>query len=154
MQSGFVSSKPAFKPLGFALIALAFLGAAFLFAPQSGANRQMPDAKSPESQTAAVEKRRRPAFVAGEALVRFKKNRAFEGPTHVVVPNEDASVQAYQRSGSRGFAASSEQIAVNVERFAGSDLVDGLRIARMAPDDTIKAVAAFQGRDDVQYAEP
>ena len=87
MQSGFVSSKLAFKPLGFALFVLAFLCAAIVFAPQSGAPRQMPGATGPQSQAAASEKRRRPAFVAGEALVRFKKDRAFEGAQYLAVPN-------------------------------------------------------------------
>jgi subtilisin family serine protease len=106
---------------------------------------------NPQNQAATSKKRRRPEFVPGEALVRFKKGQAFEGATQVAVPNEDASVQANQRSAS---VASTEQIPVNVERFEGSDLVDGLRIARMAPDDTVKAVAAFQARGDVLYAEP
>jgi subtilisin family serine protease len=100
------------------------------------------------------EKRRHPEFVAGEALVRFKKNQAFEGARHLAVPNNDTSIQANQRSGSPSSASSTAEVLVDVERFEGSDLVDGLRIARMAPDDTTKAVAAFQARDDVLYAEP
>ena len=47
-----------------------------------------------------------------------------------------------------------QPIAVQLERFAGSDLVGGLRVARMAPDETLKAVAALKARDDVLYAEP
>jgi len=111
----------------------------------------VPVSTNPQSQAAASAKRRRPEFVPGEALVRFKKNRAFEGVEQLAVPKNDAPVQ---KSGSQGLGASTEQVLVNVDRFEGSDLVDGLRIARMAPDDTMKAVAAFQARADVLYAEP
>jgi subtilisin family serine protease len=154
MQYGLLPAKLASRPLVFAAIVLALLSLAILFAPRSTATRQVPVSTNPENRRTASEKRRRPEFVPGEALVRFKKNRAFEGATYVPVPNNQAAFQALQRLGSAPLATSQEQILVNVERFAGSDLVDGLRIARMAPDDTIKAVAAFQSRDDVLYAEP
>ena len=50
--------------------------------------------------------------------------------------------------------AAVEEVLVQVERFEGSDLVDGLRMVHTAPDDTLKAVAALSARDDVLYAEP
>ncbi len=89
----------------------------------------------------------------GEALVRFKQNRAFEGVRELAVPNQEAIAQGNSRAGSSA-SASTEEVLVQVERFEGSDLVDGLRIARTAPDDTLKAVAALAARDDVLYAEP
>jgi subtilisin family serine protease len=93
-------------------------------------------------------KRSRPEFVPGEALVRFKSEQAFEGSTNMPVPNK---VVQQKISGIQGTAAQ-EQILVQVDRFGGSDLVDGLRIAR-APD-TGKLIAALRARDDVAYAEP
>ena len=153
-QSGLFPSKLASRPLVFASIILALLSAAILFAPRSAATRQVPVSTNPQNQAAVTEKRRRPEFVPGEALVRFKKGRAFEGVAQLAVPNNDASVQAYPKSGTQGLASSTEQVRVDIERFEGSDLVDGLRIARMAPDNTAKAVAAFQAREDVLYAEP
>ncbi len=153
MQSGFFISKRPFKPLGFVFIVLGFLGAAILFAPRSGATRQAVSTSS-ENRSAANEKRSRPAFVPGEALVRFKKNRAFEGSQYLAVPSYDASVQAVQKTDSPAVVASAEQVLVNVNRFEGSDLVDGLRMARMSPEDTVKAVTALRARDDVLYAEP
>jgi subtilisin family serine protease len=153
-QSSLFGAKLASGPLVFATIILALLSTAILFTPRSAATRGVPVSTNPQNQAAASEKRRRPEFVPGEALVRFKKNRAFEGVQHLAVPNNEASVQAFQKSGSQGVAASTEQVLVNVERFEGSDLVDGLRIARMAPNDTLKAMAAFQAREDVIYAEP
>ena len=97
------------------------------------------------------EKRPRAAFVPGDVLVRFKKDFAFEGTRQLAVPNNDSTETG------KGFAAliaSNEQVLVNVERFAGSEIVDGLRIARTAPSDTLKAIAALNARDDVLYAEP
>src|SRR6266850_2293217 len=142
------------KPLIFSLLLLLLLSTSILVAPRSEATRQNKASINPESQALTSEKRRRPEFVPGEALVRFRKNQAFNGARQLVVPSNDASIQAYQRSGSLGSAASTEQVMVDVERFEGSDLIDALRIARMAPADTIKAVAALKGRDDVLYAEP
>ncbi len=146
---GKLASRPL--ALGFLLLLLA---TSMLLAPRSEATRQVNAEHNSENQAGSSEKRRRPEFVPGEALVRFKKNRAFEGAEHLEVPNNDAAVQAYPETGSRGLAPSTEHVLVTVERFEGSDLVDGLRIARMAPNDTLKAVAAFEARDDVLYAEP
>ena len=47
-----------------------------------------------------------------------------------------------------------EQIPITVDRFEGSDLVEGLRMVRMAPDETLKAIEALKSFDDVLYAEP
>jgi subtilisin family serine protease len=153
MQSGFISSRLASKPISFAFLVLAFLCAAILFAPRSEATRQARSTNA-DNQSVGSGKRRRPEFVPGEALVRFKKGRAFEGAQYLAVPSNDASGQAFQKTDSRAVVASTEQVLVNVDRFEGSDLVDGLRMARTAPENTIKAVAALQARDDVLYAEP
>jgi subtilisin family serine protease len=45
-------------------------------------------------------------------------------------------------------------MAVSIERFEGSSIVEGLRLARSAAADTLKLVAALNARDDVLYAEP
>jgi subtilisin family serine protease len=92
-------------------------------------------------------KRRRPEFVPGEALVRFKPGRAFEGKTSVSLARKELSATSSDnRDG--------QQMPVEVGRFAGSDLVDGLRLARMSPHQTLESVAALNARDDVIYAEP
>jgi len=135
---------------GFLLLLLA---AAILFAPRSEATRQA-DSSSARPQATTSEKRRPPEFVPGEALVRFKKNQAFEGSKYLAVPGNDASFQTNQRTGARVSGPPMDEVLVNVERFEGSDLVDGLRIVRTSAGDTIKAVAALQAREDVLYAEP
>jgi subtilisin family serine protease len=138
-------------PLIFGFLLL-LLAAAILFAPRSAATRQVNASNNPAPQ--ASEKPRQPEFVPGEALVRFKKNQAFEGTKYLAVPSNDASLQINHGTGSRVVAPSVGEVLVRVERFAGSDLVEGLRFVRTSPDDTIKAVAALQARDDVLYAEP
>jgi subtilisin family serine protease len=148
------TAKLTARPLALGLLILALLLAAILFVPGSRATRQTPAASSAENQSANGGKRRRPEFVPGEALVRFKKDRAFEGVTQVAVPDQETPGEARQRSGPQGLAATPEQIPVSVERFEGSDLVDGLRLVRMAPADTGRALAALAARDDVIYAAP
>ncbi|HMJ25381.1 MAG TPA: hypothetical protein VK475_06115, partial [Pyrinomonadaceae bacterium] len=137
-------------PLSFGFLLLVLAASLFL-APRSAANRQT---NPPESQLVSDKKSARAEFVPGEALVRFKKNRAFEGMKELAVPNNDASLKANPRSGASTSAGATADVLVQVERFEGSDLVDGLRIARTAPEDTLKAVAALSARDDVLYAEP
>src|SRR3989442_671923 len=148
----FLCSRLVSKPLVFNCLLLALLASAILFAPRSTATRQTIPASDQENQAAPGQKRQRPEFVPGEPLVRFKQNRAFEGAASLPVPLADASIQSLGKS--TALAQSQEQVLVNVDRFEGSDIVDGLRLARVAPDDTMKAIAALQARDDVLYAEP
>ncbi|PYS61977.1 MAG: hypothetical protein DMF74_14865, partial [Acidobacteria bacterium] len=123
-----------------------------LLAPQSVATSQTSVPQYQNNQPRAGEKRGRPEFVSGEALVRFKRGRAFEGAARLPVPNDDASSLAAGKAAD--LAQSQEQVLVSIDRFEGSEIVDGLRLARMAPDDTAKAIAALRVRDDVLYAEP
>jgi subtilisin family serine protease len=99
------------------------------------------------SSQAAASKRQRPEFVPGEALVRFKPGRVFEGRTNVTLGQKGLKATPFDDQ-------NSQQLAVDIARFEGSDLVDGLRVARMAPGQTLEAVAALKARDDVLYAEP
>ena len=140
-------SSPSDRKVPKSLAFIALLGllliAAVAFAPNSSAG--LPAFQNGGS---AGSKRSRPEFVPGEALVRFKSGRAFEGSTYMPVPSEGAQ----QRFGEIQSMAGQEEILVQVDRFDGSDLVDGLRIAHAA--DTGKAIAALRARDDVEYAEP
>ncbi|MDX6575897.1 MAG: hypothetical protein QOE96_1850 [Blastocatellia bacterium] len=151
MQSvSLLRHRPIFKPALPGLLLLLLLAASILFAPRSEAIHSNPS----QAQGETSQKRQRPEFVPGEVLVRFKHGRAFEGPAMVTLPGNDVALQAQQKTSSRALAMSNEEIPVNLDRFAGSDLVEGLRLARVPPDDTLKAVAALSARDDVLYAEP
>ena len=90
------------------------------------------------SQSFASGKSKRGRFRAGEVLVRYRSEslaRAKTGRNVVAVANGDL-------------------IAADVERFDGADLVDGLRLVHVAPDQTLAAVAALRRQPDVLYAEP
>jgi subtilisin family serine protease len=82
-------------------------------------------------------------FVPGHVLVRFRSEaaaaRAEASPTISRATILDAT---------------SPEIAARVERFEGSDLVRGLRLAYVEPAETLAAIEAFKSRTDVLYAEP
>lgn len=120
---------------------LVITAAAISFAPRSRAG--LPQSGSPIT---AIGKRLRPEFVPGEILVRFKAGRALDGAAMI-------EVRARSRALDQA-AAPSEQLEIEIDRFDGSGLFDGLRLARTAPDQTLAAVDALNARDDVLYAEP
>jgi len=78
-------------------------------------------------------------FVPGEVIVRFR-----EGTT---AAKTSAPRLAVLRTSER-------DISAEVTEFEGSDIVNGLRLAHVAPADTLVAVEAFNSREDVLYAEP
>src|SRR4051812_42875133 len=126
-------------------VLLLLLSGAFLWPARSGAARRI----SSNSAQSFPTKRRRPEFVAGEALVRFKKNRAWEGSLPLSVTTRRLESGLLDLS-----LRSPAVVPVTVERFAGSNLIDGLRVAHMEPSETLTAIAALKARDDVLYAEP
>ncbi|MDT4953778.1 MAG: hypothetical protein QOJ02_1916 [Acidobacteriota bacterium] len=92
-----------------------------------------------ETQSRAKAKTQGRNFVPGEILVRFRAGSAASKQDKALI----ASVRVEGR-----------EIALRVERFGGSDIVDGLRLAHVAPEDTLEAIAALNARPDVLYAEP
>jgi hypothetical protein len=83
-------------------------------------------------------KRTRPRFVPGEVLVRYRSESL-----------------AQSRTGRNVLAArTGEFLSVDVERRKGADLVPGLRLVHVAPQDTLAAVAALRSQPEVLSAEP
>jgi CSLREA domain-containing protein len=130
------------------LVAGALAGLAFLLvisviflAPISDARR-----KTAQPAQTKTTKRPRPEIVPGEVLVRFKESKALDGSVQLAVPNKARGTQRPD--------AGPEQVTIRVDRFEGSNLVKGLRIAHVATHDTWKAIAALRARADVLYAEP
>lgn len=78
-------------------------------------------------------------FVPGELLVRFRPSSA--------TAKSRATTQLSMSSGGRS-------LRVEVNRFGGSDLVEGLRLARVSSGNTLDAIRALRSRADVVYAEP
>ena len=102
------------------------------FPVSSGAKPQ--PAQVPSSQN----KLRRTKFVPGEVLVRYRSES--------LARSKGASMHITAIDGSL--------VRVNIERFKGNELVAGLRLARVAAEDTLKTVAALRQQPDVLYAEP
>jgi uncharacterized repeat protein (TIGR01451 family) len=98
-----------------------------------------------EQQTVIPATDKQPEFVPGHVLVRFRPGAATAGAT-ASRKSAPARVAAVSTEG--------REIPLTVENFGGSDVVEGLRLARVAPEDTLAAVEALRERPDVLYAEP
>jgi subtilisin family serine protease len=86
------------------------------------------------------------AFVPGQVLVRFRPGAAAAAAT--------LSTRAVPTRFAMALPTEGREIPMTVESFGGSDIVEGLRLARVAPADTLEAVKALNKRADVLYAEP
>ena len=83
--------------------------------------------------------RKQGEFVPGELLVRFRPGQT--------VAKTKGTIQLSMLSGVRS-------VRVDINSFGGSDLVEGLRLARVAPERTLDAIKALRARADVLYVEP
>src|SRR6266850_2241939 len=112
--------------IGFILLAIV------AFPPDSRARRALPQ------ESAVGRKRTRPAFVPGEVLVRYRSER--------LAKNSSGARAVQTREGT--------VLPMQIERFNGSNIVEGLRLAHVAAEDTMKAISALKQQPDVLYAEP
>jgi uncharacterized repeat protein (TIGR01451 family) len=82
--------------------------------------------------------------VPGEVVVRFR--------------GDSSAVRATKKSGSYAESAidnAGRQISIQVERLdRGPELVEGLRLVHVAPEETAPAIETLRARPDVLYAEP
>jgi subtilisin family serine protease len=103
----------------------------------------MPPASSARQQPAQSDfsqKRARPVIVPGQVLLRYRSESAAKLQTRQT-PQVILSVEG-------------RQFSIQIERFAGSDIVPGLRLAHVDPEDTLAAIEALKQQPDVLYAEP
>jgi subtilisin family serine protease len=112
---------------------LFIVAVAIILASGPRSSKATPQAGTPE----ASHKRMKPAFVPGQALVRYRS----ESVAKRVASALTLSVNAHQ-------------VPIQIERLDGADLVPGLRLAHMAPEQTLDAIEALNKQDDVLYAEP
>jgi subtilisin family serine protease len=84
----------------------------------------------------------RAEFVPGSVLVRFRPGTALAART------------AQKRAALTVRSTGGRQIPAEVREADGLEIVEGLRVAHVAPGDTLEAVEAFKARADVLYAEP
>jgi subtilisin family serine protease len=132
MQGPFLGTKSAS-----ARLALAFSFLIILTLLIVGGAPSTSSARSEGTQSGVNRKNPRPEFVPGEALVRYRSERAAGRQTRQVMLN-----------------VAGRQLSIQIERFDGSDIVPGLRLARVAAEDTLAAIAALKKQPDVLYAEP
>jgi len=98
------------------------------------------DAKHAPTQqvTPSQKKQRLPSYVPGEVLVRYRSEPI-----------------AHSKSTSMRIAAlDGTLLSLSVERPRAADLLPGLRLARVAPEDTLKTIAALRQNPEVLSAEP
>jgi uncharacterized repeat protein (TIGR01451 family) len=121
----------------FAFVALSLLACAVLLPRITGAVWTENSQAGPGAEAKA--KSLRAEFVPGEVLVRFRQD------TH-------GGKSATQTN--LTLSAGTRSIDVRVEPFAVAESVEGLRLARVEPEETLAAVDALNRRPDVLYAEP
>lgn len=112
-------------------ICFGLLTLASVIIPSNSRARVNPQEKSSSGK-------RQARYVRGEVLVRYK--------TESMARSRQGSGRVTTREGLG--------IPVQVERFKGSDLIEGLRLARVPADQTMRAVAALKRQPEVLYAEP
>lgn len=112
---------------------LLFLGLTFLFTGLPSSSRATPEPGQTDGKRKAI----RPEFVPGEVLVRYRSESVAKRQQSQAVLNADG-----------------RQLAIQIERFQGADIVPGLRMARVTPADTLAAIEALKKQPDVLYAEP
>ena len=118
--------------LGLAVALGLFLIAILIFPSASRAKLE------PSQVTKSSKKGRWPSFRRGEVLVRYK-----------------SEPMAVHRTGAQRITARDGQLlSMKVEDFGVSELVPGLRLARVSEGETLKTVAALRAQPDVLYAEP
>jgi subtilisin family serine protease len=119
----------SFLCIGFLIVA------AVVFPLVSGARRQQNQQPSTVVRTQKVS---RHPYKRGEVLVRYRSESI-----------------AKNRTGTQRMATKAgELLSGQVEDLGVTELVDGVRLVRVAPADTLKAVAALRSQPDVVYAEP
>ena len=88
------------------------------------------NARYRSSQRSTQKKGEWPRFRAGEVIVRYRSESI-----------------AVNRTGRDAIAAmTGELMPVEVQRRKSADLIPGLRLVHVAPEDTLKTVAALRGR--------
>jgi subtilisin family serine protease len=103
------------------------------FPVRSGAQRQAAqNAQTPRKR------QRQQMFVPGEVLVRYR--------TESMAKGKGASMRIAAHDG--------RLFSLDLKRTPGSDLLPGLRLARVAPEETLDAVTALRQQPDVLDAEP
>ncbi|HSL54661.1 MAG TPA: S8 family serine peptidase [Pyrinomonadaceae bacterium] len=116
------------------LLCLGLLVLAVSFPARSDAQRRAAAQQPKTSQKRYREQR----FVPGEILVRYRSES--------MAKSKGASMRIAAHDG--------RLFSIDLKRTAGANLLPGLRLGRVAPENTLQAVAALRQQPDVLHAEP
>lgn len=133
------SSFPKRKYVRQTALRLLVLTLGALFITSAWPPVQQAKLQSSEQQN-AKQKTYKPESVPGEILIRFRLET-------VKAKDQAARTEMSVQAGGRA-------IALQVERLGETDVVEGLRLAHVAPEETAQAISALNARPDVLYAEP
>lgn len=100
----------------------------------------LPTTRAQNESTNTSRNNKNADFVPGELLVRFRFGTEFA---------RNKSRASVHISGDAG-----RSVPVELNHFGGSQLVEGLMLARVASEETFAALKALRARADVIYAEP
>ena len=132
-----LSSRPARNKRVLLTVGAIFLLGLFICAFVASPPVSRARIKLPEPQESANQKRPA-AYVPGRLLVRYR---------------DDATAKRQQRT-QTALKIEGRSVAIQIESFLGSDVIDGLRLVHVAPEDTLPAIAELSAQADVLYAEP
>jgi serine protease len=90
-----------------------------------------------KSQSDQPKKHPRQVFVPGQALVCYRSEELASQRVHEQLVSHDG-----------------RQLSIQIEKFDGSNIVPGLRLAHVDAADTMAAIEALKAQPDVLYAEP
>ncbi|HZI49727.1 MAG TPA: S8 family peptidase, partial [Pyrinomonadaceae bacterium] len=93
---------------------------------------------APQQTALSQKKQRLQSYVPGQVLVRYR--------SEPIAHSKGASMRIAALDGTL--------LPVNVERPRAADLLPGLRLARVAPEDTLKTIEAMRQNPEVLTAEP
>jgi len=119
-------------------LSLALLGASLSFITHGQLQADTEEARAAAVKQASAA-HKRTEFVPGRALVRFRTDAAAKAA--------EARIASVRVSGG-------EDVPAQVAQFEGSEIVPGLRVVHVAPEQTLQTIAALNARPDVLYAEP
>ena len=135
-------SVPPKKPTGHIALSLVFLflgTVAIWLAQSSHASVQLPETQAASEKPTWGSDVAPKDSVPGQILVRFRASSgAAKASLHSPLSLKTA-----------------RQVSLQIERLSGgAEVVEGLRLVHVAPEDTGAAIEALNSREDVVYAEP
>jgi len=140
MSGQLLRRRPQRMRAGLALLVFSVLSLVLFASSLPPISQATPDPQEPNAT-----KKPSNEYVPGEVLVRYRSESIARQQTRSASNFADEQILLTDQG---------RAIAVRVERFEGSDIVPGLRLAQVASEDTMAAIEALRKQPSVLYAEP